>query len=272
LTGLLDQDERRLAGLLWGLRDPPNNEGGYLPVVAASLEESAQQLDLEVDAARVMMERIRAKLLLARAARPLPRDAKPVAAWNGLALSALAAGVRTFGDRYRDAAAALADFLARRLWDGTRLHRSVTDQGWMGEAALEDYAFVAQGLADWSGAGGTPAARMLALDLVRIAWDIFYSDGWRHSAEHLIPGMGSEPVMPDSPLPSPSATLIRLTRELADPTADKALLQRAEQALIIAYPLVSDVPFGYAGTVQALWRWSDPPATAGTPADRGPPR
>jgi len=254
LERLLDEPERRLAALAWGMQGPPNSPGGYLPVASRPPAEVARESGLESEAAQAALERIRAKLMLARASRSLPRDRKPVAAWNGLMLSALVAGARAFGDPYRAAAGRLRDFLVERLWDGKELHRSLGDKGWIGAAALEDYAFVARALADWAALGGRAEDRKLALRLVRMAWERFYADGWRQTQSSLIPGIPSEPALPDGPLPSPAAVLIGLTLELAA-KEDAALRRQAEAALQLSYPAAEQQPFSYALSAWSLWSW-----------------
>ncbi|AVH56821.1 MULTISPECIES: thioredoxin domain-containing protein [Streptomyces] len=92
---------------------------------------------------------IRERLLAARAGRPAPgRDDKVVAAWNGLAIAALAETGAYF-DRpdLVDAAIGAADLLVRlHMDDRARLSRTSKD-GHVGANAgvLEDYADVAEG-------------------------------------------------------------------------------------------------------------------------------
>jgi uncharacterized protein YyaL (SSP411 family) len=92
-------------------------------------------------------ERIRAALLTARATRPQPaRDDKVVAAWNGLAIAALAEHAAITGQQASlDAAVRAADLLVDlHLVDG-RLGRTSRD-GRLGDNAgvLEDYGCVAE--------------------------------------------------------------------------------------------------------------------------------
>lgn len=94
----------------------------------------------------------RAKLFEVRSRRPRPhRDDKILAAWNGLMISAFAAGARTLDDeRYLEAGRRAAEFFLSRMYDPATktLFRRFRD----GEAAipgfLDDYAFFAQGLLD----------------------------------------------------------------------------------------------------------------------------
>ena len=92
----------------------------------------------------------RARLLEVRGRRVQPlRDEKVLAAWNGLAISALAAGGRVLGEpRWLAAAERAADFVLGPLSPGGVLHRSHKDGGARQVAFLDDWAFVTQGLLD----------------------------------------------------------------------------------------------------------------------------
>ncbi|WP_055691354.1 thioredoxin domain-containing protein [Streptomyces prasinus] len=108
------------------------------------------QLDEVFDADRIAGPGgIRERLLAARGARPAPgRDDKVVAAWNGLAVAALAETGAYF-DRpdLTEAAVAAADLLVRvHLDDHARIARTSKDGRVGGNAGvLEDYADVAEG-------------------------------------------------------------------------------------------------------------------------------
>ncbi|MEU9627979.1 thioredoxin domain-containing protein [Streptomyces luteogriseus] len=117
-----------------------------------TFEEGASVLQLPVRDGFVDAERvasIRERLLAARSGRPAPgRDDKVVAAWNGLAIAALAETGAYF-DRpdLVEAAVAAADLLVRlHLDEQARLTRTSKD-GHAGANAgvLEDYADVAEG-------------------------------------------------------------------------------------------------------------------------------
>jgi uncharacterized protein YyaL (SSP411 family) len=122
-------------------------------------------------------ERVRAALLAARDQRPQPgRDDKVLAAWNGLAITALCeAGVALNEPRWIEAAdRAASAILDLHMVDG-RLRRS-SRHGEVGEAAgvLEDYALFADGLlALHQATGGTrwldDAVKLLDTALERFA-------------------------------------------------------------------------------------------------------
>jgi len=116
-----------------------------------TFEHGASTLQLPADPSDVdRWAGVRARLLAARAQRPQPdRDDKVVAAWNGLAVAALADAGGILDDPTLIAAATAAAglLLGVHLVDGDRLLRTSRD-GRPGTSAgvLEDYADVAEGL------------------------------------------------------------------------------------------------------------------------------
>ena len=129
------------------------------------------------DAAR--LSRIQAALLAERQRRVPPgRDDKVVAAWNGLAIAALAETGLLLGEReFITAAERAASLLARvHLRDG-RLARTSRDGAASGTAGvLEDYACVAEGFLALSGVTGQDRWVHLAGQLLDVALSRF-ADG-----------------------------------------------------------------------------------------------
>ena len=124
-------------------------------------------------------QRLRADLLAARERRPQPaRDDKVVAAWNGLAVAALAeAGALLDRPDLVEAAEAAADLQARvHVVDG-RLRR-VSRDGVVGRPAgvLEDYADLAEGLIALAAVTGDGRRLDLAGDLLEVVLTRF-ADG-----------------------------------------------------------------------------------------------
>ncbi|GAB2589564.1 thioredoxin domain-containing protein [Streptomyces capparidis] len=122
----------------------------------------------------------REALLAARGARPRPeRDDKVVAAWNGLAIAALAEAGALF-DRpdLVDAAEAAADLLVSVHLVGGRLLRTSRD-GRAGDSAgvLEDYGDVAEGLLTLHGVTGDPSWLTFAEVLLETVLTRFTGEG-----------------------------------------------------------------------------------------------
>jgi uncharacterized protein YyaL (SSP411 family) len=125
-----------------------------------------------------LLERARGALMAERDRRVRPgRDDKQLAAWNGMALRALAAGSLVVGDvLLGDAARACAGFIrARLLRDDGRLWRTARGETAHTPAFAEDYAHVADGLLAHYAAAGDGADLELAAALMDRAvadfWD-----------------------------------------------------------------------------------------------------
>ncbi|MFI6325354.1 thioredoxin domain-containing protein [Nonomuraea sp. NPDC050556] len=121
-------------------------------------------------------DRVRARLLEARAQRVRPgRDDKVVAAWNGLAIAALAETGAVFErPDYVEAAETAAGLLARLHVDGERLVRtSLAGQAGDHAGVLEDYADVAEGFLALYGVTGNDAWYVLAELLLGTVLDRF---------------------------------------------------------------------------------------------------
>jgi hypothetical protein len=120
--------------------------------VAHTLDETARRFGLAPEQVRLDLAAARGRLLEARSARPRPlRDDKTITAWNGLAISAFArAGAVLREDRYLQAAARAAGVVRQRLYDAktATLLRRLRQGEARGEAFLDDYAFLIQGLLD----------------------------------------------------------------------------------------------------------------------------
>ncbi|SFB88194.1 thioredoxin domain-containing protein [Streptomyces aidingensis] len=145
-----EEDGRRAAGL-FGVTEQGTFERGA-SVLRLPGEEAPEEL--------------RARLLAARERRPRPgRDDKVVAAWNGLAIAALAETGACF-DRpdLVQAAVAAADLLVtRHLDEHGRLVRTSRDGvPGAGAGVLEDYADVAEGFLTLCGVTGETAWLELA--------------------------------------------------------------------------------------------------------------
>ena len=266
LERVLDEEERRVVAAAWGFEGAPAIEHGYLPVQAAeSSEEVARASGMAAEDAAARLHSARSKLLAVRAGRELPRDEKRLAAWNGLALSALVrASTRPGGERFEPPARAVARLLTEELWDGSRLVRARTgrpagngpEAQAVTPATLQDYAYVARGVIAFARAHGDERHWAIARGIVEGAWDRFRTpDGWRLSDAPGLPYSGVEPAIADGPMPSPSAVLLDATMQVADRFGDDALAARARAVLLAGDPALRPGAFFHATRILALLRW-----------------
>jgi uncharacterized protein len=201
----------------------------------------------------------RARLAQVRSARVHPlRDDKILAAWNGLALSALAYAGRVLGDeRYLQHARRVADFLTRtmRIPETGRLARSLCE-GRRGTAGfLSDYAFVAAGLLDLFESTHEPRWFHEAMQLCRETQELFADEergGWfvtSHEHESLL---ARESSGHDGAEPAGASVALMNALRLAAYTDDKYWRQVADTALARCLPLVEEQPLSMGEALLAV--------------------
>ena len=256
LTELLDDEALKAVQAAWFDQHVPETEFGQLPRWQGDIKTIAKELQWQQDRLRRVLESARKKMLASRAGRTLPADDKVLAAWNGLALSALASAYQLTGDAvYAERAQQLADYLVNTLWDGRRLLRARQSDKLAAEASLEDYALVAQGLWDWSQqkSEGWKSLQSKVAQLVRIAWQRYYIDGrWRNSDAPLIPMLEGSMATQDSSLPSATAAISRISAAHPDLQRDKAIQRQLQQHLLAVHAQLGDSIFWYASYVELL--------------------
>src|SRR6266480_1782825 len=158
-------------------------------------------------------EALRWRLFELRERRPKPlRDDKAIAAWNGLALAALAeAGRRLDRPEFVQAGRELAEFLVGALLDQNgRLHRSWREGRARNPGYLEDYADVANGLYELHVATGELRWLEEANRLARLAVELFADE--ERGGFFLTPAGGEEliarkKIFDDHPTPSGNSML-----------------------------------------------------------------
>ncbi|WP_331453224.1 thioredoxin domain-containing protein [Streptomyces sp. SS162] len=239
LREALGEDDAAYAARLHGVTE----EGTF--------EEGASVLRLPQDAGVADAERmsgIRARLLAARDLRPRPgRDDKVVAAWNGLAVAALAEAGACF-DRpdLVERATEAADLLVRvHLDEGGRLARTSRDGRSGGHAGvLEDYGDVAEGFLALAAVTGEGVWLEFAGLLLGIVLDRFRGEGGElfdtaHDAEPLI----RRPQDPtDNAAPSGWTAAAGALLSYAAHTGSEAHRTAAERALAVVGALGPRAP------------------------------
>jgi len=261
LTRVLDDDERRAAGLAWQLKGTPPFEQGYLPIGGADRKLIAAQLSIDSEQLDGLLASAADKLRGERGKRSIPKDTKQLTAWNGIALAALArAAARPDGARYLTAAEQLRDVISSELWTGSMLLRARGLKGERGQGSLQDYAYAAEGLIGLARISASAQDYAVLRRILADAWQRFHTErGWRPDSEPLIPMLPPTPAMSDGPIPSASATILAITLETAAALKDDGLREQAEIALGRSGPVLSEQPFFYASHVAVLARFASGP-------------
>jgi len=184
------------------------------------------------------------------------RDDKAIAAWNGLALAALAeAGRRLERSDYVDAARELGEFLLGPLSTESRLHRTFRAGQAKGTGYLEDYADVANGLLELHIATGELRWLEEANRLARLAVELFADE--ERGGFYLSPVDGEELVarkkdLEDQPTPSGNSMLAYVLLKLARIYGDDELERRAVGVFRLVHQALSRVPAAFGHALTAL--------------------
>jgi uncharacterized protein YyaL (SSP411 family) len=219
---------------------------------------------------------LKARLLDERSRRPQPaRDDKAIAAWNGLALAALAeTGRRLASNTVLQAAERLGNFLLGELSspDG-RLFRTWRNGRASIPGYLEDYADVAHGLYELHVATGELRWLEESSRLVRLAVELFADEergGFfmtAHDAERLV---ARAKDLDDNPVPSGNAMLAFVLLRLARIYGDDELEHQAAGVLRLLHTNLGRIPTAFGWALCALDLYLSPPrelAIIGAPED-----
>ncbi|MFC8449640.1 thioredoxin domain-containing protein [Kitasatospora sp. NPDC057223] len=245
-----------------------------------TFEHGASVLQLPADPADPEdYERLRALLFAARAERPAPaRDDKVVAAWNGLAIAALAeTGALLERPDLVEAAAAAADLLIEihLLPDGRLLRTSRDGRGNSSNAGvLEDYADTAEGFLALFAVTGDSAWLDLAAVLLDTVLAHFTDEAsgalydTADDAEQLI----RRPQDPtDNATPSGWTAAANALLGYAAYTGSERHRTAAERALAIVGALASRAPRFIGWGLAAAEAWTDGPREVAVVGPAGDP-
>ncbi|GAA0306185.1 thioredoxin domain-containing protein [Streptomyces polychromogenes] len=239
LEDVLGEADAELAAAYFGVTD----EGTF--------EHGKSVLQLPQDGPVVEAERIasiKARLLEARGARPAPgRDDKVVAAWNGLAIAALAE-CGAFFERpdLVERAIEAADLLVRVHMDGmARLARTSKDgRAGANAGVLEDYGDVAEGfltLASVTGEGVWLEFAGFLVDLVMARFTA--EDGSLYDTAHDAEQLIRRPQDPtDTAAPSGWTAAAGALLSYAAHTGSRPHREAAERALAVVHALGPRAP------------------------------
>ncbi len=200
---------------------------------------------------------------LAARDRPQPaRDDKALAAWNGLAIAALADAAVALASsdpaaaaRYREAAARAAEtIVAGLVGEDGRLGRSWKDGRAVGNGVLEDATHLADGLLALYEATSderwfTTARRLVDRVLARFGDP---AGGFFDTADDHERLVTRPKDVQDNAVPSGNAMATRVLLRLAAWTGEGAYRAAAEQAIRTVVPYVARYPTGFAHWLCAI--------------------
>jgi len=242
---------------MYDVGEPGNFEGKSILHPILAVEQASKLFRKEPAEITSLVARAKQKLFAEREKRVKPfRDEKIITAWNGLALSGLAAAIKiSDNSACVDAAQRTVDFIFTKMFrDGFLLHTYKDGRAKL-LGYLDDYAFMAVGLLDLYEALFDRAYLNRAVELgdimLREFWDErnggFFYTGKSH--EQLI--SRAKPIF-DASIPSGNAMATQLLLRLYHFTGDNRHRARADKVLRSYYDSMESQPFGFAHLLCAL--------------------
>ncbi len=264
IRNILNAEQAHLILALWELDRESEFPAGNHARFFISLEHYASTNGIDFKTARDLYEQSRLLLLKSRQQRALPVDDKLLAGWNGLALSTYVEAAKRYADgSYADIARDIRDFLVEQVWDGKDLHRSLARGELMGQASLEDFAYVSRGLLDWAIYNQSQDDVEIVLELVNQGWQRFYRfNGWYQGDGTLLAPASGEELIADAANQSPSAVLISVSLRLAEYLKSQKIEEvladdlqtRSLGALNRSEVLLTRAPFWFVSQLDVLSR------------------
>ena len=248
----------------YGITDAGNFERGTTVLnIAATVDELADEHDLEAEEVEAELDAARETLFEAREERTRPpRDEKVLAGWNGMMISAYAQAARVLDADYAEPAREALDFVTEHLFDSEtgRLQRRFIDGEAAGEGYLEDYAFLARGAFDLYQATGNREPLGVALDLADTIIAEFYDadDG----TIYFTPESGEELVtrpqeLTDSSTPSSLGATVDLLCVLDGFVADADYREIAGEVLATHANRITGNPLQHVSLTLAADRYTN---------------
>lgn len=190
LQNTLSTEEYQSIDQAWSLNNPPPYELGWHPL---PIEPEAKW--------RIIRQKLQ------KPVTEIPIDSKSILGWNGLLLSSLSQAWKVFEKpEYQISAQQLASRLSQLILQSTPPRALSGDGSAIGEANLQDYAYILQGLKDYQTSTGDLQFNKTIQLLKKIIPDKFYgTTGWQYGTTKILPQQTGQWIMADGPIPSPAA-------------------------------------------------------------------
>lgn len=264
ILDLLGPRNAKVFGKALGVSPTGNWERKNVLHVRESMEKVSEQEDIPIFEVNHIIKTGRSLLFEARQKRQNPvRDDKILASWNGMMITAFAAGYSILRDKtYLQAASRCGEFLWYRLWKGDRLLRVYKDGQAKIEGFLDDYACLLEGYIELYSASfdlvWVERAILLADKMIELFWDGqnsgFFMTENRHDRLFYRPKPGEDDAMPSSN----SIAALSLVR-LGHLTGKKEYLRKGEDAVRAFHQRILAQPLAHMGLLSVIEFLAKPP-------------
>ncbi|WP_051640597.1 thioredoxin domain-containing protein [Thiomicrorhabdus sp. Milos-T2] len=210
LKQTLSKKEYQFIYQAWSLNETPPYELGWHPMPIQSKAD---------------WENIKIKLQTPK--QQIPVDSKSILGWNGLLLSSFSQAWQVLNKpEYQTYATRLATKLSTLILQSSPPRALAKNGEPIGEANLQDYAFILKGLEDYQLFTQDHRFNQAVTKLKNLIPQKFYTNNsWQYGATKILPQQKGESIMVDGPIPSPAALVSCLKPKSITPQQDKLLAQ-----------------------------------------------
>lgn len=232
--------------------------------VRESMDGISEQENIPIFEVHHILKTGKSLLFSARQKRQNPvRDDKILTSWNGMMISAFAAGYSILRDKtYLQAATRCGELLWNRLWQGDRLLRVYKDGQAKVEGFLDDYASLLEAYMELYSASfdlvWVERAIPLADKMIELFWDGqdggFFMTENRHDKLFYRPKPGVDDAMPAS-----NAIAAWSLARLGHLTGKKEYVRKSEETVRAFHSQIQAQPLAHMGFLSVIELLAKPP-------------
>jgi uncharacterized protein len=258
ISTILSAEELELFCSFYGVKAEGNFEGRTILHSIKSVEEFAEDKNLNKEEIKRILEIAKSKLLNVRKTRVPPFvDDKILTSWNGLMIDAMMKAARCFNiDTYEKSAIQTAEFIRSNLWKEGQLLRRFRENEPRFVAGLDDYAFLIKGLLTLFDHDCGTEWLKFAVELAEIVENQFKTESGAYYLHLKDPSLLLRKCeFYDGAEPSGNAVHSENLLRLYQITYDEKYLRNAQEVLKAAKGTIETYPPGACYHLLALYRY-----------------
>jgi uncharacterized protein YyaL (SSP411 family) len=262
----LSEEEYAVFAPRFGLDRPANFEGQWHLHIFKSVEDIAQEQQLQPQEIRSLLESARTKLLGIRGKRIWPgRDEKILTSWNALMIRGMAIAARSLGRKdFAESATAALRFVHSKLWVGGKLLATCKDGRAHLGAYLDDYVFLIDAILELQQTRFDSAELEFARELLEVVLLHFpdaEAGGFFFTADDHETLILRSKSFADEATPSGNGIAAFVLQRMGYLLAEPRYLQASERVLRAAWLSIEKYPHAHTTLLNALEELLNPPET-----------
>lgn len=266
LEDVLDKNEFSHVEQRFGIDRGPNFEDKFHLHEFVSLDEYAEQNNLQLELCKQQWTSIRNKLYTHRITRITPdRDDKVLTSWNALMIKAMLFASRVFNNsEYFQSASRALEFINSHMFSNGRLYATYKDGKAHLNAYLDDYAFLLDALLEYLQTKWDSDYLRLAIQLAEVLLDQFEdkkNGGFYFTSNDHETLIQRPKVCSDEATPAGNGIAAFSLLQLGYLISEPKYIDTAEKTLESASQQINNTPMAHASLLKCYEELKQPPET-----------